>query len=105
MSMHHRVTQNSNELMRLRNVGKATLADLTLLGIVTADQLAMQEADNLYLRLCQLTGKRHDPCVHDIFRAIIHEAQTGEAQDWWVFSAERKQRQKLGTFVVLNDPS
>jgi Pathogenicity locus len=104
MRMQHHTPQNTQELLRLRNVGRATLADLTLLGIGTIGQLAMEDADSLYLRLCYLTGKRHDPCVHDVFRAIIHEAQTGEAQDWWVFSPERKQRLKLGTFVKLISP-
>jgi len=79
-------------LSDLRNVGKAALADFRLLGIETVAQLAAQDADHLYDRLCTLTNRRHDPCVHDVFSATIHQARTGEALDWWAFTAERKAR-------------
>jgi hypothetical protein len=87
-------------LSSLRNVGKATLADFHLLGIRAAPQLANQDADALYIRLCELTAQRHDPCVHDVFSAAIHQARTGEAVDWWAFTPTRKERQKLGRFPV-----
>ena len=77
-------------LAALRNVGKATLADFRLLGVETVVDLASQEADALYARLCAITGRRCDPCVHDVFAAAIHQAKTGEALDWWVFSRRRK---------------
>jgi nucleotidyltransferase/DNA polymerase involved in DNA repair len=82
-----------NVLARLRNVGKATLSDFRLLGIDTVEQLAAQDADELYGRLCALTRNRQDPCVHDVFAATIHEAKTGEALNWWVFTPKRKDRQ------------
>ena len=79
-------------LSDLRNVGKATLSDLKLLGIDTVAELAGQDADQLYDRLCNLSGTRQDPCVHDVFSAAIHQARTGEALDWWAFTAARKAR-------------
>ncbi|MBX3530777.1 MAG: hypothetical protein KF849_09235 [Rhizobiaceae bacterium] len=79
-------------LSELRNVGKATLADFRSLGIETVADLAMQTADDLYQRLCRQTGHRHDPCVHDVFSATIHQAKTREALDWWNFTAARKAR-------------
>ena len=85
-------------LAELRNVGKATLADFTLLNIHAVAQLVGQDADDLYTRLCLLTATKHDPCVHDTFAAAIHQANTGEALNWWVFTAVRKQRQLKGTF-------
>jgi nucleotidyltransferase/DNA polymerase involved in DNA repair len=81
-----------NELARLRNVGKACLADFHLLGIRTVEQLAAQDADHLYGRLCELTKQRQDPCVHDVLAATIHQAKTGEALNWWAFTAARKAR-------------
>jgi predicted RecB family nuclease len=80
------------ELARLHNVGKATLADFQLLGITTVEQLAAQDADALYGRLGELTKQRQDPCVHDVFAATIHQARTGEALNWWAFTARRKAR-------------
>jgi len=77
----------------LRNVGKAALKDFEVLGIATVSQLAKEEPRELYERLCALTSARHDPCVEDVFAAAIHQARTGEALDWWIFSRSRKERQ------------
>ncbi len=85
-------------LSALRNVGKATLADFQLLGVGSTDELATRDADTLYLELQRLTGKRQDPCVHDVFSATIHEASTGEAKNWWDFTSARKARQAAGSF-------
>jgi nucleotidyltransferase/DNA polymerase involved in DNA repair len=74
----------------LRNVGKATLSDFVVLGIETVDQLTTCDAKTLYKMLQDRTGLRHDPCCEDVFAAAIHEAKTGEALDWWVFSKQRK---------------
>ena len=89
------------ELRDLRNIGAAMLRDFKLLGITTVPQLAVQEVDALYTRLCLLTGKRHDPCVHDTFAAAIHQAKTGEALNWWAFTPLRKERQRAGTFPLI----
>ncbi len=88
----------SNELMTLKNVGKATYDDLALLGIDSIKKLAKCEADDLYMRIQQITGTKHDPCVWDVFAAIIHEARTGEKQPWWNWTPVRKMRQAKGTF-------
>ena len=89
------------ELGELRNIGKAMLADFKLLGITRVDQLASQDVDDIYTRLCLMTGARHDPCVHDTFAAAIHQARTGEALNWWAFTPLRKERQRLGTFPKI----
>ena len=88
-------------LAELRNVGKAMLADFDMLGITNVQQLAAQDVDELYLRLCRLTASRHDPCVHDTFAAAIHQARTGEALNWWAFTPLRKARQQAQTFPAV----
>ncbi len=82
----------SNELMTLKNVGKATYQDLKLLGINSIKELAKCDPDELYMRIQTITGTKHDPCVWDVFAAIIHEARTGEKQPWWHWTAIRKKR-------------
>ncbi len=82
----------NNKLSSLMNVGPATLKDLTLLGITTLAQLAQADPDELYERLRLITGCKHDPCVWDVFAAIIHEAQTGEKRPWWHWTPIRKAR-------------
>jgi hypothetical protein len=89
-----------DELRALANVGAATQADFAVLGIDTVAQLAKQEADELYGRLNEITGRRHDPCVWDTFAATIHQARTGEAKPWWHWTAERKRRRALGDFDI-----
>lgn len=88
-----------DDVICLRNIGKAMRADLISLGIATVGDLAIRDADTLYLELCTATGVRHDPCVHDTFAAAIHQARTGEALAWWHFTPARKARQKAGSFV------
>lgn len=89
----------NSQLGKLRNVGPATLHDLRLLKINSLEQLAKSDPDELYIRLCKITAKRHDPCVWDTFAAIIHQAKTGEALPWWRWTPVRKARQAEGTFL------
>jgi hypothetical protein len=88
----------NNELLRLKNVGSATYNDLILLNINSVNELAKADADELYMRLEQITGHRQDPCVWDVFAAIIHEARTGIKQPWWQWTKVRKKRQAEGNF-------
>ena len=80
----------------LKNVGRATLADLALLGIGSVEELACQDVSFLFHELERRTNHRQDPCVWDVFAAIIHEAATGEASNWWDWTSKRKLLQKSG---------
>ena len=88
-----------SELLTLKNVGQATYEDLSQLGIQSIAELAQADPDELYIKLQRLTNRKHDPCVWDVFAAIIHEARTGEKQPWWEWTKVRKNRQKNGTFI------
>lgn len=81
-----------SELRSLMNVGPATQKDLALLGITTIEQLAQANPDELYKRLQKITKTSHDPCVWDVFAAIIHEASTDEKTPWWHWTQVRKAR-------------
>jgi len=87
------------ELKDLKNVGKATLEDLHLLGIHHVEELADRDPTDLFHRLERLSNKRHDPCVWDVFAAIIHEAQTGERSAWWIWTKKRKALEQLGKWT------
>lgn len=82
--------KKENELLKLMNVGKATLKDLQNLGIENIEQLKRETPDDLYQKLQEITGTKQDPCVWDVFAAIIHEAKTGEKLPWWHWSKIRK---------------
>jgi len=90
----------SHELLTLMNVGPATFCDLEILNISTIRELASADADELYYRIQKVTGQKHDPCVWDVFSAIIHEAKTGEKKPWWKWTSIRKKRQNSGNFPL-----
>lgn len=84
--------KNTRELAALQNAGPATLRDLELLQIKTISDLAKADPDDLYAQLQLKTGMPQDPCVWDVFAAIIHEAKTGEKTPWWHWAPLRKNR-------------
>jgi len=86
----------NKKLQDLKNVGKATLQDLHILDIYSVEDLADHDATELFHKLEMLTNKRQDPCVWDVFAAIIHEAKTGEATVWWKWTDQRKTLQRTG---------
>jgi hypothetical protein len=89
------------KLSDLKNVGKATLGDLELLGIQSVDALKGKDPTVLFHELERLTCARQDPCVWDVFAAIIHEAETGDATAWWEWTRKRKALQQSGRFKHL----
>ena|ERR1035437_6980297 len=84
-------------LKDLSGVGKATIADLHLLGIHSVGDLSVQDGDALYQRLCQVTGKQQDVCCLDVFRCAIAQASAPdlpeEQKRWWYWSQLRKCQQ------------
>ena len=87
-------SSETRRLSELRSVGPATLSDFALLGINTVEALACCDAGELYVRLCAVTGQRHDPCCEDVFAAAIAQAcdplLPREQQDWFWWSRRRK---------------
>ena len=61
-------------LQQLPNVGPAVAGDLLRLGVTAPAALAGQDPEALYERLCALDGVRHDPCLLDVFTAIVARA-------------------------------
>jgi len=90
-------------LRSLMNVGPAIEGYLAGLGVGSIRDLAKQDADTLYRRLQRQWGRRADPCLHDTFRAIIHEARTGEKTPWYAWTAERKRREAAGEIDLRVD--
>ena len=89
-----RPKSSAGGLAGLRSVGPATVADLALLGITTVDQLVLADPDELYDRLCRVTGQRHDPCCRDVFAAAVAQTRDpglpAEQRNWWYWSRVRK---------------
>jgi hypothetical protein len=94
--------KNGMQLSDLMNVGKAVLRDLHILNIQSVEQLAVADPDELYAKLEAITGKHHDPCMWDVFAAIIYEARTGKKSSWWEWTLVRKQKQVLHPLCIHN---
>ena len=78
------------DLQRMPNVGPAIAHDLIRLGIRRPDDLRGKDPDDLYERLSELDGVRHDPCLRDTMAAVISYAETGDTSPWWYFTPQRK---------------
>ena len=79
------------QLTDLPNIGKASAADLRLLGIETPAQLLGRNPYEMYQTLCDKTGQRHDPCMLDVFISITRFMAGDDPQPWWLYTEERKQ--------------
>lgn len=82
---------DAKRLEDMPNIGHAVAADLRVLGIDQPMQLRGQDPAALYLRLCRLTGQRHDPCLLDTFIAAVAFVEHDDARPWWAFTPQRKQ--------------
>ena len=78
------------QLTDLPNIGKACAADLRLLGIDKPEQLLDRNPYELYQTLCDKTGKRHDPCMLDVFISITRFMAGEDPKPWWFYTDERK---------------
>lgn len=79
------------------NVGPAIAANLIRLGITRPEEAAGRDPDALYHALCALDGRRHDPCVRDVFAAVVAYANGEGARPWWTFTPARKARDAQST--------
>lgn len=82
---------DAKRLEDMPNIGHAVAGDLRALGIDRPMQLREQDPVALYLRLCQLTGQRHDPCLLDTFIAAVAFVEHDDLRPWWAFTPQRKQ--------------
>jgi predicted RecB family nuclease len=82
------------QLRDLSGIGPAMMKDLEMLGIRSVEQLARQNPQKLYNRLCEITGTRQDPCVLDTFTCAVAQARDPELpkdqRNWWYWSRVRK---------------
>jgi hypothetical protein len=79
-----------SRLVDLPNIGKAIASDLQTIGIDHPRKLIGKDPFVLYDELCAISGKRHDPCVLDVFISAVHFMEGGAPRPWWAFTDERK---------------
>lgn len=88
--MKARHADECEDLEQLPNIGPTLAADLRRVGVVHPSELTDRDAFALYRALCELTGKRQDPCVLDTFLAATDFMRGAEPKPWWTYTAQRK---------------
>ena len=83
-----------NNLQDIPNVGKSTENIFNTLGINKPIQLIGRDPYKMYNELCNVTNKKYDPCVIDVFISAVRYMEGDSAKKWWEFTEERKN--KLG---------
>ena len=82
------------QLSDLVSIGPAMLRDFELLGVRIVAQLARRNPGKMYEKLCQVTGRGHDICCLDVFRAVLAQAKNPnlpiEQRLCWQWSRKRK---------------
>ncbi len=78
----------------MAGIGPSIESNLRDMGITTVEELALQDGEELYQKLCRLTRCRQDPCVLDTFRCAVAQARDPalpvEQRNWWWWSRQRK---------------
>lgn len=62
------------------------------MGINHSKMLIGKKPFELYQALCERSGKRHDPCVIDIFMLVVHFMEGGDPLPWWSFTESGKSK-------------
>jgi hypothetical protein len=82
------------QLGDLISVGPRMLRDFEILGVRSVAQLARQDPQRLFEKLCRIAPQHADICCLDVFRAAVAQARNPrlplERCQWWYWSRKRK---------------
>ncbi|PWT91568.1 MAG: mitomycin resistance protein [Proteobacteria bacterium] len=87
---HVETDRNLTHLEDIPNVGPAIAGDLRRLGVKEPEALIGRDPFAMYEKLCRITGRKHDPCLLDVFIAAVRFMEGAPAKPWWKYTAERK---------------
>ena len=75
------------ELKTIPGVGKKVSEDIYSLGIRSVRDLERKDPEELYQKLCKLTGQKIDRCMLYVFRCAVYyasnEYHNPELLKWW----------------------
>ena len=83
-------TNETTDLLELANVGPAIAGHLGRAGVTRTSQLVGRDPVEIFERLCETDGRRHDPCLLDTVMSAVDQANGNPARPWWAYTAERK---------------
>jgi hypothetical protein len=83
-------TTEPSDLLELANVGPAVARHLGRAGVTSTSQLVGRDPVELFEEVCEVDGRRHDPCLLDTVMSAVDQANGGTARPWWHYTAARK---------------
>lgn len=84
-------------LTDIPNIGKAISRSLQQISIHNPDDLIGKDPYQMYIKLCDISGKRVDHCIIDVFIASVSYMEGAAPKKWWAYTAERKEVMKKRT--------
>ena len=90
--MKAKTGKEAKKLSDIPNIGPAMIRDFILLGIQHPSDLRNKDPYKLYLKISEITGVRHDPCVLDTYIAAIDFMNGAPARPWFYYTKGRKKK-------------
>jgi hypothetical protein len=90
--MKARTAKAATTFTDIPNVGPRVARDFVTLGFTKPADLVGKDAFVLYTDLCKKTKTRHDPCLLDVFLAVVDFMDGAPAEHWWHYTSERKRK-------------
>ncbi|PCI41230.1 MAG: hypothetical protein COB46_04315 [Rhodospirillaceae bacterium] len=88
-----RVLKALSELQELRSVGPSLATKMIMLGCDSVASLENSNPSEMYHKLCDILGRRIDPCVEDVFRCAVAQSKYPNMDeqfgDWWHWTDQR----------------
>ena len=72
------------------NVGRIIAQKLRLAGIDHPRDLVGRDPFEIFHGLQTQTGKKHDPCLLDVFISAVRFMEGAPGRPWWSYTRERK---------------
>jgi hypothetical protein len=83
--------KNAKVLKDIPNIGPSMVDKFERIEIYSPKDLRQRNPYALYKKLCQITGKRYDPCVLDTFMAAVDFMNGAAPLPWWHYTKTRKE--------------
>ncbi len=90
--MKARIANDAKVFTDIPNIGPAVAKRLVLIGLREPKDLKGKNAFALYTKTCELSGRREDPCLLDVYMATIDFMNGAIAKHWFMYTKTRKKK-------------
>ncbi|GAB6060206.1 helix-hairpin-helix domain-containing protein [Desulfonatronum parangueonense] len=83
--------EDVKKLEDIPNVGRIIAEKFRCIGIDQPGDLLGRDPYVLFEQLQDLTEKKHDPCLLDVFISAVRYMEGAPGMPWWSYTRERKE--------------